>query len=105
LPRIVRENPARLPNNRSIFIAQVRPGIALSAFFYRQLRAFGDTARAEASPTMPNDNLARLEQFASDSQPSPNAAEPLGRVVSVGGSQVMVEFSSVRSSASGTGAR
>ncbi len=37
---------------------------------------------------MPNDNLARL----SDRQPS-SAAEPLGRVVSVGGSQVMVEFS------------
>ena len=41
---------------------------------------------------MPNDNLARLEQFSTDRQPS-NAAEPLGRVVSVGGSQVMVEFS------------
>ncbi len=41
---------------------------------------------------MPNDNLARLEQFPSDKQPT-NAAEPLGRVVSVGGSQVMVEFS------------
>ena len=41
---------------------------------------------------MPNDNLARLNNFPTDHQPS-NAAEPLGRVVSVGGSQVMVEFS------------
>jgi uncharacterized protein len=41
---------------------------------------------------MPNDNLARLQKFPSDKQPS-NSAEPLGRVVSVGGSQVMVEFS------------
>jgi uncharacterized protein len=41
---------------------------------------------------MPNDNLARLENFPSEKQPS-SAAEPLGRVVSVGGSQVMVEFS------------
>ena len=41
---------------------------------------------------MPNDNLARLQKFPSDQQPS-NSAEPLGRVVSVGGSQVMVEFS------------
>ena len=40
---------------------------------------------------MPNDNLARLAT-SGDRQPS-NAAEPLGRVVSVGGSQVMVEFS------------
>lgn len=36
-------------------------------------------------------NLARL-QFPTDRQPA-NAVEPLGRVVSVGGSQVMVEFS------------
>jgi DNA helicase HerA-like ATPase len=42
---------------------------------------------------MPNDNLARLEQFSRDRQPTSNAAEPVGRVVSVGGSQVMVEFS------------
>jgi len=42
---------------------------------------------------MSHDNLARLEQFAPNRQPS-NAADPLGRVVSVGGSQVMVEFSS-----------
>ena len=40
---------------------------------------------------MPNDNLARL-QLPTDRHPS-TAAEPLGRVVSVGGSQVMVEFS------------
>jgi DNA helicase HerA-like ATPase len=42
---------------------------------------------------MPNENLARLEQFSHDHQQSLNPAEPLGRVVSVGGSQVMVEFS------------
>ena len=41
---------------------------------------------------MSSDNLARL-QFPTDRQPA-NAAEPLGRVVSVAGSQVMVEFSS-----------
>ncbi len=40
---------------------------------------------------MPNDNLARL-QLPTDRHPS-TAAEPLGRVVSVGGSQVIVEFS------------
>src|SRR5215470_16604196 len=42
---------------------------------------------------MPNDNLARLEQFIPNRQTS-HAAEPLGRAVSVSGSQVMVEFSS-----------
>jgi DNA helicase HerA-like ATPase len=41
---------------------------------------------------MSTDNLARLNQFA-DRQPTPNPVEPLGRVVSVGGSQVTVEFS------------
>jgi uncharacterized protein len=40
-----------------------------------------------------NDNLARLEQFAPDQKPSPNPIASLGRVVSVSGSQVMVEFS------------
>ena len=40
---------------------------------------------------MPNDNLARLAT--SDDRHPSTAAEPLGRVVSVGGSQVMVEFS------------
>jgi DNA helicase HerA-like ATPase len=40
---------------------------------------------------MPNDSLARLEPFSGDSQPS-NALAPIGRVVSVGGSQVMIEF-------------
>ena len=41
---------------------------------------------------MPNDNLARLEPFpATASHRTPLA--PIGRVVSVGGSQVMVEFS------------
>ena len=41
---------------------------------------------------MPNDNLARLAPFSGDGQPS-NAIAPIGRVVSVGGSQVMIEFS------------
>ena len=40
---------------------------------------------------MPNDNLARLRRFPATAN-RPNALEPLGRVVSVGGSQVMVEF-------------
>ncbi len=43
---------------------------------------------------MSQDNLARrLEQSSDANRPAPHAAEPLGRVVSVGGSQVMVEFS------------
>jgi len=43
---------------------------------------------------MSQDNLARrLDQSSDDSRPAPHAVEPLGRVVSVGGSQVIVEFS------------
>ena len=43
---------------------------------------------------MTQDNLARrLEPSSQGNRPMPHAAEPLGRVVSVGGSQVIVEFS------------
>jgi DNA helicase HerA-like ATPase len=43
---------------------------------------------------MSQDNLARrLDSSSEDNRPTPHAVEPLGRVVSVGGSQVIVEFS------------
>ena len=41
---------------------------------------------------MPSDNLARLDQAPGQEPESRTAMKPVGRVVSVGGSQVMVEF-------------
>jgi hypothetical protein len=52
---------------------------------------------------MSQDNLARrLDQSSDDNRPALHPVEPLGRVVSVGGSQVMVEFADAVLSNSGT---
>jgi hypothetical protein len=93
LPRIVSENPATFAKKPFNFHRAGATRDCIVGIFLSPIKGFRGHCACGGLATMPNDNLARLEQFASDSPPSPNAAEPLGRVVSVSGSQVMVEFS------------